>query len=48
MIQEICKHLDIQTKFVTLSNTSFVLNTTSTEALVDICKYVEADTYIVG
>lgn len=47
MITQICNHLDIKTKFITLSQTDINLQTTSTQALVDICKYFGADTYIV-
>jgi len=48
MIQKICESLEIKTKFITLSEeTGFVLQNSSTQALVDICKYFEADAYVV-
>ena len=47
MIQKICEALDIHTRFITLSETDFDLKNTSTQALVDICHFFQADTYVV-
>jgi len=47
MIQKICEALNIHTRFITLSQTDFDLQNTSTQALVDICQYCKADTYVV-
>ncbi len=48
MTQELCILMGIQTKFITLSQEDFKLTTSSSKALVDICKHVWASTYVVG
>ena len=45
-IKEISNYLGIKTKFCILSELDFNLNSSSTDALVNICKIVWADEYI--
>lgn len=47
-IQKISNFLNLKTKFLTLSETDLILNTSSTGALVDICVYVWASEYLSG
>lgn len=48
MTRKICELLWIETKFIVLSETDFDLQSQSTQALIDICKYVWANKYVVG